>query len=422
MLVLSYAVGLVDFDPERIVALRRIERRRVQAPGERSATRSHVEVALRRRGRRRPRHRGLRVAGAQPGRQAGAARASSRRSSRRESRRTPRRTTSSSAVPVTAVNLDGKRLLITGVLTHRSIAFAVAEQAQLRRRRGGAHGFGRARRLTERAAKRLPEPADVLELDVNSPDDLRRPARRAATTAGAASTACCTRSPSRPRTRSAGASSRHRPRAPPRPSPPAPSRSRPWPPSCCPCSRTAAASSGSTSTPRSPGRHTTGWASRRPASRRSPATWPATSGPRGVRVNLVSAGPIETPAAGRHPRLRPPGRGVGGPRTARLGHERPSGRGTGRLLPVLRLVARHQRRDPARRRRLPRDGHGDGQPDHRRPARACPGQQRVNRLPTNRGKRTGGRARQNQRLAGKTANTGRTCYDSVSVVARRSAS
>ena len=33
MLVLSYAVGLVDFDPERIVALRRIGGRRVQAPG-----------------------------------------------------------------------------------------------------------------------------------------------------------------------------------------------------------------------------------------------------------------------------------------------------------------------------------------------------------------------------------------------------
>jgi enoyl ACP reductase len=32
--------------------------------------------------------------------------------------------------------------------------------------------FGRARRLTERAAQRLPEPAEVLELDVNRPEDL----------------------------------------------------------------------------------------------------------------------------------------------------------------------------------------------------------------------------------------------------------
>jgi enoyl-[acyl-carrier protein] reductase I len=67
--------------------------------------------------------------------------------------------------------LAGKRLLITGVLTKGSIAYSVAERAQ----EGGAEivltGFGRTRRMTERAAARLPEPPDVLELDVNSPDD-----------------------------------------------------------------------------------------------------------------------------------------------------------------------------------------------------------------------------------------------------------
>jgi meromycolic acid enoyl-[acyl-carrier-protein] reductase len=70
------------------------------------------------------------------------------------------------------VILAGKRLLITGVLTKDSIAFHAAAHAQ----REGASvlltSFGRARRLTERAARRLPEPADVLELDVNNPDDL----------------------------------------------------------------------------------------------------------------------------------------------------------------------------------------------------------------------------------------------------------
>jgi len=70
------------------------------------------------------------------------------------------------------VNLDGRRLLITGALTHRSIAFSVAEQAQLAGAEVVLTGFGRARRLTERAAQRLPEPADVLELDVNSTADL----------------------------------------------------------------------------------------------------------------------------------------------------------------------------------------------------------------------------------------------------------
>ena len=68
--------------------------------------------------------------------------------------------------------LAGKRLLITGVITKDSIAFHTAERAQ----REGAEvvltSFGRVRRLTERAAQRLPQPADVLELDVNRQEDL----------------------------------------------------------------------------------------------------------------------------------------------------------------------------------------------------------------------------------------------------------
>jgi enoyl ACP reductase len=68
--------------------------------------------------------------------------------------------------------LSGKRLLITGVITKDSIAFHAAEQAQ----REGAEvllsSFGRVKRMTERAAQRLPEPVDVLELDVNRPEDL----------------------------------------------------------------------------------------------------------------------------------------------------------------------------------------------------------------------------------------------------------
>jgi enoyl-[acyl-carrier protein] reductase I len=71
------------------------------------------------------------------------------------------------------VILAGKRLLITGVITRDSIAYHVAEQAQ----REGASvlltSFGRVRRMTERAAAKLPEPVDVLELDVNRDADLR---------------------------------------------------------------------------------------------------------------------------------------------------------------------------------------------------------------------------------------------------------
>jgi enoyl ACP reductase len=70
------------------------------------------------------------------------------------------------------VILEGKRLLVTGVITKDSIAYHAAEQAQ----REGAEvlltSFGRVRRMTERAAQRLPSPVDVLELDVNKPDDL----------------------------------------------------------------------------------------------------------------------------------------------------------------------------------------------------------------------------------------------------------
>ena len=68
--------------------------------------------------------------------------------------------------------LTGKRLLITGVLTRKSIAFAVAHEAQLADAQVLLTGFGRTRRMTERAAARLPDPPDVIELDVNSEEDL----------------------------------------------------------------------------------------------------------------------------------------------------------------------------------------------------------------------------------------------------------
>ena len=65
--------------------------------------------------------------------------------------------------------LKGKKLLITGVINRESIAFEVARQAQ----EAGAEivltGFGRAKRMTERSAARLPDPPDVLDLDVNDP-------------------------------------------------------------------------------------------------------------------------------------------------------------------------------------------------------------------------------------------------------------
>ena len=68
--------------------------------------------------------------------------------------------------------LAGRRLLITGVITRDSIAWEAARLAQQQGAEILLTGFGRARRLTERAARQLPEPVDVLELDVNRPEDL----------------------------------------------------------------------------------------------------------------------------------------------------------------------------------------------------------------------------------------------------------
>ena len=69
--------------------------------------------------------------------------------------------------------VDGKRLLITGVLTPGSIAYAVAREALDNGAEVVLTGFGRTRSLTERTARRLPREVDVLELDVNRPEDVR---------------------------------------------------------------------------------------------------------------------------------------------------------------------------------------------------------------------------------------------------------
>ena len=69
--------------------------------------------------------------------------------------------------------LEGKRLLFTGVITKDSIAFHAAEQAQKEGAEILLTSFGRVRRMTERAAQRLQGPPEVLQLDVNNPEDLQ---------------------------------------------------------------------------------------------------------------------------------------------------------------------------------------------------------------------------------------------------------
>ncbi|GII79174.1 enoyl-[acyl-carrier-protein] reductase [NADH] [Sphaerisporangium rufum] len=67
--------------------------------------------------------------------------------------------------------LDGKRLLVTGVLTDASIAFSVARLAQQEGATIVLTGFGRLS-LVERIARRLPDPPPVIELDVQNTEHL----------------------------------------------------------------------------------------------------------------------------------------------------------------------------------------------------------------------------------------------------------
>ena len=68
--------------------------------------------------------------------------------------------------------LEGKHILVTGVLTDASLAFAVARLAQQEGATVVLSGAGRGLSLTRRTARKLPEEADVLEIDVAEPAQL----------------------------------------------------------------------------------------------------------------------------------------------------------------------------------------------------------------------------------------------------------
>ena len=68
--------------------------------------------------------------------------------------------------------LDGKRVLVTGVLAESSIAFSIARECQEQGAEIVLTSFGRALSLTKRSATRLPKPPDVLELDLTEPSHL----------------------------------------------------------------------------------------------------------------------------------------------------------------------------------------------------------------------------------------------------------
>src|SRR3954467_9830791 len=70
--------------------------------------------------------------------------------------------------------LQDKRILVTGVLNNESIAFSIARLAQEQGAEVVLTSFGRIMSLTTRAARRLPEEAKLVELDVTNNDDLAR--------------------------------------------------------------------------------------------------------------------------------------------------------------------------------------------------------------------------------------------------------
>src|SRR3954463_6006903 len=68
--------------------------------------------------------------------------------------------------------LEGKKLLVTGVLTDSSIAFSVARLAQEQGATVVLTSFGRTTKITTAIARRLPQPAPGVELDVADQEHL----------------------------------------------------------------------------------------------------------------------------------------------------------------------------------------------------------------------------------------------------------
>ena len=248
--------------------------------------------------------------------------------------------------------LEGKRLLVTGVITDASIAFHVARIAQEQGAQVVLTGFGRMS-LVQRIAQRLPEAAPVIELDVTSEEDLAGLPDRVlehmdgidgvlhsigfapASAMGGnflntswedVSTAVHVSAYSLKSLTVA----------------------------CLPLMQPGGAVVGLTfdATVAWP---TYDWMGVAKAAFESTARYLARDvGPKGIRVNLVAAGPIKTMAARVDPRLRRVRRGVDDAGADRLGPGRPDPDGAGLRRAAVRLVPEDHRGDRPRRRWGPR--------------------------------------------------------------------
>ena len=252
--------------------------------------------------------------------------------------------------------LDGKRLLITGVLTKGSIAYSVAERAQEQGAQVVLTGFGRTRRMTERAAARLPDPPDVLELDVNSPEDFETLVGELGQRWGGLDGAlhAIAFAPGD----ALGGNFMSAP-----------------PESAELAFRTSAYSFKALAEAVAPLMEDDGgslvgmdfdasvawpvydWMGVAKAALESVSRYLARDlGERGIRANLISAGPVETPAAQGIPGFDALAGLWGKQAPLNWDRRRPGARRGRRALPALGPLARDHRRDPARGRRLPRHG------------------------------------------------------------------
>jgi enoyl ACP reductase len=68
--------------------------------------------------------------------------------------------------------LEGKKILVTGVLTEASIAYSAARLAQEEGAEVLLSSFGRMLPITQKIAQRLPKPAEVIELDATNSEHL----------------------------------------------------------------------------------------------------------------------------------------------------------------------------------------------------------------------------------------------------------
>lgn len=76
-------------------------------------------------------------------------------------------------MPATGAILAGRHILVTGVLTPKSIAYSIAQACQDHGAEVVLTSFGRAMSLTQRSAKRMTPAPDVLEMDITDVTQVR---------------------------------------------------------------------------------------------------------------------------------------------------------------------------------------------------------------------------------------------------------